>query len=309
MKGIILAGGSGKRLQPITRGVSKQLLPVYDKPMVYYPLSVLMLSGIREVLLISSPGDLPGFRRLFGDGSHLGLTIDYAVQESPRGIPEAFLIGARHIGDGPVALVLGDNIFHGAGLSALLQEKTDSVRGCTLFGYRVSDPERYGVGETDGSGRLVSLEEKPRYPRSDLAITGLYFYDSQVVDISRSLSPSSRGELEISDINRVYLEQRRARLFELGRGFTWLDMGTHDALLQAGNFVQIMEQNQGVRIASLEEIALRMGFIDADACYRLGEQQEATDYGRYVMNIAKDYRENRVSDGLAVSGGVRWSQW
>ncbi|GHD17649.1 glucose-1-phosphate thymidylyltransferase [Nocardiopsis kunsanensis] len=309
MKGIILAGGSGKRLHPITHGVSKQLLPVYDKPMIYHPLSVLMLSGVREILVISSPGDLPGFRRLLGDGSHLGLDLHYAVQESPRGIPDAFVIGARHVGTDSVALVLGDNIFHGAGLSGLLQHEAGPVRGCTLFGHQVSDPERYGIGETDGSGHLVSLEEKPRYPRSDLAITGLYFYDSHVVDIARGLRPSDRGELEISDVNRAYMEQGRARLIELGRGFTWLDTGTHDSLLQAGNFVRILERNQGIRIACVEEIALRMGFIGADSCHRLGEQQSSTGYGTYVMKVAKEYRKDGGSDGLVVSGGARWSQW
>ncbi|MDA2806977.1 glucose-1-phosphate thymidylyltransferase RfbA [Nocardiopsis suaedae] len=289
MKGMILAGGSGTRLHPITRGVSKQMLPVYDKPMIYYPLSVLMLSGIREILLISTPQDLPGFRRLLGTGEELGLSLDYAVQEEPRGLADAFLIGARHVGGEPSALVLGDNIFHGPGLSGLLQRSALGVDGCTLFGYPVSDPERYGVGEADAEGRLLSLEEKPERPRSNRAITGLYFYDGQVVDIARTLTPSARGELEITDINRTYLEQGRARLVDLGRGFAWLDTGTHDSLVQAGEFVQILQQRQGVNIACLEEIALRMGFIDAVECHRLGERLAKSPYGRYVMEVAESF--------------------
>ncbi|MDA2813259.1 glucose-1-phosphate thymidylyltransferase RfbA [Nocardiopsis sp. RSe5-2] len=286
MKGLILAGGSGTRLHPITKGVSKQLLPVYDKPMIYYPLSVLMLSGIREILVISTPRDLPAFRRLLGDGSSLGLGIDYAEQDEPRGLADAFRIGARHIGADPSALVLGDNIFHGPGLSSLLYHHARAVDGCTLFGYPVSDPERYGVAEADAEGRLLSLEEKPAHPRSDRAVTGLYFYDEQVVDIAAGLRPSARGELEITDVNRVYLEQGRARLVDLGRGFAWLDTGTHDSLLEAGEFVRILERRQGVRIACVEEVALRMGFIGAEACHRLGELQAGSGYGRYLMELA-----------------------
>ncbi|MQA07468.1 MAG: glucose-1-phosphate thymidylyltransferase RfbA [Pseudonocardiaceae bacterium] len=286
MKGIILAGGNGTRLHPITLGVSKQLLPVYDKPMVYYPLSVLMLADVREILIISSPADLPGFRRLLGDGAELGLSIDYAVQEEPRGLADAFVIGADHIGSDSVALVLGDNIFHGLGFSSVLQHNVRVLDGCVLFGYPVPNPERYGVGEADGSGNLISIEEKPAYPRSNRAITGLYFYDNDVVDIAKNLPPSARGELEITDVNRVYLERGRARLVDLGRGFAWLDTGTHDSLVEASQFVQILEHRQGVRIACIEEIALRMGFIDQEACYRMGERLAKSGYGEYVMQIA-----------------------
>jgi glucose-1-phosphate thymidylyltransferase len=286
MKGIILAGGRGTRLDPVTRAVSKQLLPVYDKPMVYFPLSVLMLSGIRDILIISAPEDLGSYRRLLGDGGQLGLALHYAEQPQPRGLAEAFLIGADHVGADPVALVLGDNIFHGPGLSELLRRSVRGLDGCTLFGYRVSDPQRYGVGEADGSGRLISIEEKPARPRSNRAITGLYLYDNDVVEIARGVRPSRRGELEITDVNRHYLERGRARLTDLGRGFAWLDTGTHDSLLAAGQYVQTLEHRQGVRIACVEEIALRMGFIDRDACYRLGEEQSSTGYGRYLMEIA-----------------------
>ncbi|WP_083934316.1 glucose-1-phosphate thymidylyltransferase RfbA [Nocardiopsis baichengensis] len=308
MKGIILAGGSGTRLYPVTKGVSKQLLPVYNKPMIYYPLSVLMLSGIREILVISTPDDLPGFRRLLGDGSDLGLALDYAEQDRPRGLADAFRIGADHVGSDSVALVLGDNIFHGPGLSALLQHTVHTLDGCTLFGYPVSDPERYGVGEADEQGRLVSLEEKPANPRSNRAITGLYFYDHQVVDIARDLEPSARGELEITDVNLAYLRQGRARLVDLGRGFAWLDTGTHDSLVQAGEFVQILEQRQGVSVACLEEIALRMGFIDAESCLRLGERQSNSGYGRYVMSVASSFDATRPSEfaiGAALSPPFR----
>jgi glucose-1-phosphate thymidylyltransferase len=293
MKGIILAGGTGTRLHPITRAVSKQLLPVYDKPMIYHPLSTLMLAGVREILLISTPDDLPGFRRLLGDGHELGLTLTYAEQPSPDGLAQAFLIGADHVGDDSAALVLGDNIFHGPGFSGLLHRSVASVEsgadGCVLFGYAVKDPERYGVGEADADGRLVSIEEKPARPRSNRAITGLYLYDNGVVDIARALRPSSRGELEITDVNRAYLEQGRARLVDLGRGFAWLDTGTHDSLLEAGQYVQILEHRQGIRIACVEEVALRMGFIDADACFELGARQAKSGYGEYVMAVAKAF--------------------
>ncbi|GDY29391.1 glucose-1-phosphate thymidylyltransferase RfbA [Gandjariella thermophila] len=287
MKGIVLAGGSGTRLHPITQAVSKQLLPVYDKPMVYYPLSVLMLAGIREILVISTPSDLPIFRRLLGDGSHLGLRIDYAEQAQPNGLAEAFLIGADFIADDNVALVLGDNIFYGQGFSRLLQQQVATLDGCVLFGYPVKDPQRYGVGEVDDEGRLLSIEEKPQHPRSNRAITGLYFYDNEVVRIARGLTPSPRGELEITDVNLAYLRQGRARLVDLGRGFAWLDTGTHDSLLEAAQFVQVLEHRQGVRIACLEEIALRMGFIDAEACYALGAKLEKSGYGQYVMDVAR----------------------
>ncbi|MEU4076437.1 glucose-1-phosphate thymidylyltransferase [Streptomyces venezuelae] len=287
MKGIVLAGGHGTRLHPITLGTSKQMLPVYDKPMIYYPLSVLMLAGIRDIQIISSPDDIENFRRLLGDGSPLGISLSYAVQEEPRGLAEAFLISAEHIGDDSVALVLGDNIFHGPGFAGILQDKAVDVDGCVLFGYPVRDPERYGVGEVDADGRLVSLEEKPEHPRSDLAITGLYFYDNDVIDIAKNLTPSARGELEITDVNRIYLERGKAELVSLGRGFVWLDAGTHDALTEAGQYVQILEHRQGVRLACLEEIAWRMGFIDREACLRLGEELSKSPYGQYVMEIAR----------------------
>ncbi|MDA3645747.1 glucose-1-phosphate thymidylyltransferase RfbA [Saccharopolyspora indica] len=287
MKGIILAGGHGTRLHPITLGVSKQLLPVYDKPMIYYPLSVLMLAGIRDVLLISAPTDLAGFQRLLGDGSALGMSISYAEQDEPRGIADAFVIGSEHIGSDPVTLILGDNIFHGPGFSDLLRRSVQDVDGCVLFGYPVSDPERYGVGELDQRGRLISIEEKPEHPRSNLAITGLYVYDSDVVEIAGELRPSNRGELEITDVNRTYLEQGRAHLVNLGRGFAWLDTGTHDSLMAASQYVQTLEHRQGVRIACIEEIALRMGFIDRDACLELGQGLAKTRYGQYLVDVSK----------------------
>ena len=287
MKGIVLAGGSGTRLHPITRSVSKQLLPVYDKPMVYYPLSVLMLSGVREILIISTPTDLPQFRRLLGDGADLGLTLSYAEQAHPNGLAEAFIIGADHVGDDTSALVLGDNIFHGNDLAELLQREVDRLDGCTLFGYQVRDPERYGVAEADATGKLLSIEEKPAKPKSNKAVTGLYFYDNDVVEIAAKLTPSARGELEITDVNRAYLERGKARLVDLGRGMAWLDTGTHDSLLEAGQFVQVLEHRQGVRIACLEEIALRMGFIDAKQAYRLGEALGKSGYGQYVMEVAQ----------------------
>ncbi|HEY6746279.1 MAG TPA: glucose-1-phosphate thymidylyltransferase RfbA [Mycobacteriales bacterium] len=287
MKGIVLAGGSGTRLHPITRSVSKQLLPVYDKPMIYYPLSVLMLAGIREILIISTPVDLPQFRRLLGDGSDLGLTLTYAEQPQPNGLAEAFIIGADHVGDDSAALVLGDNIFHGNDLAELLQREVARLDGCTVFGYQVRDPERYGVAEADADGRLLSIEEKPARPKSSKAVTGLYLYDNEVVGIAASLTPSARGELEITDVNRAYLDKGRARLVDLGRGMAWLDTGTHDSLLEAGQFVQVLEHRQGVRIACLEEISLRMGFIDAAQAYRLGEALGKSGYGQYVMEVAR----------------------
>ena len=289
MKGIVLAGGSGTRLHPITRSVSKQLLPVYDKPMVYYPLSVLMLAGVREILIISTPVDLPQFQRLFGDGSELGLTLTYAEQAQPNGLAEAFIIGADHVGDDTAALVLGDNIFHGANLAELLQHEAAQLDGCTLFGYRVRDPERYGVAEADATGKLLSIEEKPAQPKSNKAVTGLYFYDNEVVRIASSLTPSARGELEITDVNRAYLDKGRARLVDLGRGMAWLDTGTHDSLLEAGQFVQVLEHRQGVRIACLEEIALRMGFIDAAQAHKLGEALGKSGYGQYVREVARAF--------------------
>ncbi len=286
MKGIVLAGGSGSRLHPLTQAVSKQLLPVYDKPMIYYPLSILMLAGIQEILIISTAADVPLFQRLLGDGSQLGLHIDYAEQAAPNGIAEALVIGADHVGSHPVALVLGDNIFHGPGFSELLRRTVAELDGCVLFGYPVKDPGRYGVAEADADGRLLSLEEKPARPRSNRAVTGLYLYDNDVIKIARSLSPSARGELEITDVNLAYLERSAARLVDLGRGFAWLDTGTHESLLEAGQFVAVLENRQGIRIACIEEIALRMGYIDAAACYDLGAQLAKSGYGQYVMEVA-----------------------
>jgi glucose-1-phosphate thymidylyltransferase len=294
VRGIILAGGSGTRLHPITLAVSKQLLPVYDKPMVYYPLSVLMLAGIRDILLISTPHDLPAFRRLLGDGAELGLRLDYAEQDQPNGLAEAFRIGAEHVGDGPGALVLGDNIFHGQGFSGTLARARADIEqgkaGCVLFGYPVRDPQRYGVAEFDADGRLLSIEEKPEFPRSDRAVVGLYLYDNDVLEIARNLRPSARGELEITDVNRVYLERGSARLVDLGRGFAWLDTGTHESLLEAGEYVRVLENRQGIRIACIEEIAMRMGFISPADCYALGERLAKSGYGEYVMDVAKSQR-------------------
>jgi len=285
MKGIILAGGSGTRLHPLTLQVSKQMLPVYDKPMIYYPLSVLMLAGITDILIISSPDHLGGFRELLGDGAELGLSLGYAEQSHPRGLADAFLVGAEHIGDDPVALVLGDNIFHGPDLGVRLREAVRTLDGCVLFGYPVSDPERYGVGEVDAAGRLLSLEEKPSRPRSDLAITGLYFYDNDVVDIAKNLRPSERGELEITDVNRVYLDRGRADLIRLDRDVAWLDTGTHDTLTEAAQFVQVLRNRQGISVACIEEIAWRTGLIDREACRRLGRRLAHSPYGQYLMAI------------------------
>jgi glucose-1-phosphate thymidylyltransferase len=287
VKGIILAGGNGTRLHPITLGVSKQMLPVYDKPMIYYPLSALMLAGITEIEIITTPDDLEMFRRLLGDGSWLGISLTYAEQDKPRGLADAFLVSADHIGDDSVALVLGDNIFHGYEFGPMLQRAAQDIEGCVLFGYPVRDPERYGVGTLDDQGKLIALEEKPTHPQTNMAITGLYLYDNQVVDIARQLRPSERGELEITDLNRVYMERGEATLIPLGRGFVWLDTGTHDALMEAGDYVQVLEHRQGVRIACLEEIAWRMGFIDQEACYRLGSRLSNSSYGQYVMEMAQ----------------------
>lgn len=295
MKGIILAGGQGTRMHPITLGVSKQMLPVYDKPLIYYPLSTLMLAGITEILIISSPEYLDGFKNQFGDGSELGLSITYAEQEKPRGIAEALLIGADHVGSDSVALVLGDNIFHGPGFGTLLQETAQDVSGCVVFGYPVRDPERYGVGEIDSEGNLMSLVEKPNNPHSNLAITGLYFYDKGVVDIVADLRPSERGELEITDVNRAYIDRGAAKLVELGRGFFWLDAGTHDALAEATQYVQLLENRQGVRVACIEEIAWRMGYIDREACVRLGERLAKSRYGQYLIELSKTHSSRQRS--------------
>ena len=302
MKGIVLAGGSGTRLHPVTRGVSKQLLPVYDKPMVYYPISILMLAGIRDILMITTPDDHDQFARLLGDGSQWGVSFSYAVQPSPDGIAQAFLIGADHIGSDEVALVLGDNIFHGHGMGGRLADAAESIvrdGGCTLFGYRVGDPERYGVAVLDGSGRLVDIEEKPARPRSNLAITGLYFYDGQVVDIARSLKPSDRGELEITDVNRVYLQREQARLLDLGRGTAWLDTGTQDALLEAGQFVQVLQHRQGITVACLEEIAMRRAFITPERALELGEQMGKSSYAAYLRRTATEFMTGYPSEAAA----------
>jgi glucose-1-phosphate thymidylyltransferase len=287
MKGIILAGGSGTRLHPITLAVSKQLLPVYDKPMIYYPMSTLMLAGIRDILIITTPHDQEQFIRLLGDGSSLGLNLTYAVQPEPNGLAQAFIIGAGHVGGDTSALVLGDNIFYGHGLGGQLTQASALTDGCVLFGYQVRDPERYGVALADAQGRLVSIEEKPAQPKSNLAVTGLYFYDNDVVEIAAGLAPSARGELEITDLNNVYVGQGRATLVDLGRGTAWLDTGTHDSMIEAGQFVQVIEHRQGVRIACLEEIALRQGFIDAEQAYKLGEALAKSGYGEYIMALAR----------------------
>ena len=284
-KGIVLAGGSGTRLHPLTRAVSKQLMPVYSKPMIYYPLSTLMLAGIRDVLIITTPQDQPLFARLLGDGGDVGLRLSYAVQPRPEGLAQAFLIGREFIGRDPVALALGDNLFYGAGFPELLRRAAESDAGATVFGYAVKDPERYGVVECDASGRAISIEEKPRRPRSPYAVTGLYFYDRYVVEIAASLKPSGRGELEISDVNRVYMEQGRLTVQLLGRGIAWLDTGTFESLLHAATFVQSIEERQGLMLACLEEIAWRLGWIDEEAVARIGKRMESNPYGQYLLRL------------------------
>jgi glucose-1-phosphate thymidylyltransferase len=288
MKGIILAGGSGSRLYPLTLGVSKQLLPVYDKPMIYYPLSVLMMAGIREILLISTPHDLPIFRKILGDGSHLGMSFFYAEQPRPEGLAQAFIIGSAFIGRDPICLILGDNIFYGQGLSKILQRAVQITKGGLIFGYLVRDPERYGVVEFNPDGTVTGIVEKPKKPRSPYAVPGLYFYDNDVVEIARDLKPSARGELEITDLNMVYLQRGDLKVELLGRGFAWLDTGTHEALQQAASYVQAIQERQGLKISCVEEVAFRQGYIDSEQLRLLAANYTQNDYGRYLIDIADE---------------------
>ena len=288
MKGIILAGGSGSRLYPLTLGVSKQLLPVYDKPMIYYPLSVLMCARIREILIISTPHDLPIFKKILGDGSQLGMSFNYAEQPRPEGLAQAFIIGSSFIGQDSVCLILGDNIFYGPGLSNILQRAVRITRGGLIFGYLVRDPERYGVVEFNSDGTVTEIVEKPQNPKSSYAVPGLYFYDNEVVDIARNLKPSARGELEITDVNKVYLKRGNLKVELLGRGFAWLDTGTHEALQQAASYVQAIQERQGLKISCVEEIAYRFGYIDAAQLKSLAANYVQNDYGRYLIEIAEE---------------------
>ncbi|KZY60636.1 MULTISPECIES: glucose-1-phosphate thymidylyltransferase RfbA [unclassified Oleiphilus] len=285
MKGIILAGGSGTRLHPITKGVSKQLLPIYDKPMVYYPISILMLAGIRDILVISTPDDIQGYKNLLEDGSQFGVNFEYAIQEKPEGLAQAFIIGEDFIGDDSVCLVLGDNIFYGQSFSKQLTDAANMEEGATVFGYRVRDPERFGVVEFDDNGTVISLEEKPEAPKSNYAVTGLYFYDNRVIDIAKSIKPSARGELEITDVNNAYLSAGKLSVSLLGRGFAWLDTGTHDSLLEAGHFVQTIEHRQGLKVACLEEIGFNQGWISKERLQKQGEALSKTGYGQYLLSL------------------------
>ena len=290
MKGIILAGGTGSRLYPVTTVVSKQLLPVFDKPMIYYPLSTLMLGGIKDILIISTPQDKPLFERLLGDGSEIGVRFSYLTQASPRGIADAFVVGRDFVGDDPVALVLGDNIFYGTGLPELLLKASARRKGATIFGYVVKTPEQYGVIELDGNGRALSIEEKPKQPKSNVAVTGLYFYDNDVLKIAAEIKPSARGEIEITDVNKAYMERGDLYVQALGRGFAWLDTGTHSSLVEASNFVQVLEQRQGLRIACPEEIALRQGYISLEAFEHVAQRTAKSSYGEYLKSVAISFK-------------------
>lgn len=286
MKGIILAGGSGTRLYPLTKAVSKQLMPIYDKPMIYYPMSILMLAGIKDILIISTPTDTPRFEQLFGDGHDLGLNLEYKVQDHPNGLAEAFIIGEEFIGKDSVCLILGDNIYYGGGLSRLLQRAAEKESGATVFGYHVNDPERFGVVEFDGEMKALSIEEKPATPKSNYAVTGLYFYDNTVIDIAKTIQPSHRGELEITDINKAYLEAGKLDVEVMGRGYAWLDTGTHESLLEAGTFIETIEKRQNLKVACLEEISYRMGYITREQLIELAQPLKKNEYGQYMLRLA-----------------------